>query len=71
MKSLQVGEMVVYQRQITVITEQVRVLTDKVENMAKELTGKQELIDVLKGYNLLANERLEDFKKKIREGPSE
>ena len=70
MKSLQVGEMVVYQRQINVITEQIRVLTDKAENMAKELTGKQDLIDVLKGYNLLATERLEDFKKKIMERSS-
>lgn len=67
MKSLLEGEMVEYQHQMNAITEQVKELTDKAEYMAKELTGKQELIDVLKGYNLLATERLEDFKRKIGE----
>ena len=57
--------MVEYQHQMNAITEQVKELTDKAEYMAKELTGKQELIDVLKGYNLLATERLADFKNKI------
>lgn len=31
--------------------------------MAKELIGKQELIDVLKGYLQLSIERLEDYRR--------
>ena len=63
LKSLREGEIVKYQHQIKVMTEQVKVLADKAEYMAKELTGKQELIDVLKGYLQLSIERLEDYKK--------
>ena len=50
MKSLREGEMVENQCRMNVIIDQVKVLTDKAEYLAKELTGKQELIDVLKGY---------------------
>ena len=64
MKSLREGETVEYQYQIKVITEQVKVLTDKAEYMAKELAHKQELIGLQKNYLALAIERLEDFKKK-------
>lgn len=71
MKSLREGETVEYQHQMNAITEQVKKITDKAEYLAKELTGKQELIEVLKGYNLLATERLEEFKKKNSERPSE
>src|SRR5688572_24243491 len=58
MKSLRKDEMVKFQ----VINDQVKVLSEKVEYLTKELTGKQELIDVQKGFILLATERLEDFK---------
>jgi len=55
MKSLREDKTIEYQHQINAMIEQLRVLTDKSEYLTKELTGKQELIDILKGYNLLAN----------------
>lgn len=63
MKSLREGEGVEYQQLIKVINEQVKALTDKTEYLSKELMGKQELIDVLKGYLQLSIERLEEYKK--------
>lgn len=43
---------------------QINLLTDKVEHLNKEIAGKQELIDVQKGYLVLATEKIEDYKRR-------
>ena len=43
---------------------QVSLLTDKIDHLVKELTSKQELIDVQKGFLVLATEKIEDYKKR-------
>lgn len=57
MKSLRKDEVAKQQYQVSLLME-------RIDHLIKELASKQELIDVQRGFLILATEKIEDYKKR-------